>query len=304
MSLLVDPDYAIYALRLAYLRKIDDHVGPRILTFPSILNLPPRDLGTPSRAGAKSSFTPGNNIGGGLSEENSVLYPLPANSHVVIAGLNDARYQPELATLHSPKINSILSSTAADERTDLFGPSSRIGSETHSQSDWSGADGSSRGKGSGGGLKYTSTILGPGRTGALGMRVNGRRTTSGDTSRRVRLGSKGDSLPEEDTTEEQVSDVEDASKQSADVKRRNNLPSVQFDALPQSGLNVEKNRILRSSSFRMPEGKSDHATALAMFRNRSSSQPHHPAVSSGLRPVIAVDEEDASTTEGASTLAE
>jgi hypothetical protein len=296
MSLLVDPDYAIYALRLAYLRKIDDHAGPRVITFPSILNLPQREIGTPSRTGARISgqISSQENDGSGLGAENSVLSPLPSDSHVVIAGLNDARYQPELATLHSPKLSSILS-PSEDAHLDLFGSSSRNNGEGSSRSLPQAeliADGASRRKGSGG-LKYTSTILGPGRTGALGMRVNGRRALNGDGPRRLRPSSRDGTLPEIETVEEQASDVEeDTAKRSFEGLRRSDLPTVQLDSDAEQDLMNGKKKSQRSSSFRTPDNRNDHNLALASFRNRSSSQPYYPATSSGLRSVGSVDEEE------------
>ena len=38
MSLIADPDHLIHSLRLAYLKRIDDHYGPRVITFPSVTN--------------------------------------------------------------------------------------------------------------------------------------------------------------------------------------------------------------------------------------------------------------------------
>lgn len=281
MSLLVDPDYAIYTLRLAYLRKIDDHAGPRVITFPSISNLLLQDQGAKSKTikSSSSDVLAENEIdklitsspGGGAGLDNSIWTPLPPDSHVVIAGLNDARYQPELATLYSPKLKESFASLQ-DNRVDLFGGSGKGSSRSLSQSDYN-AEVSGKGKSSGG-LKYTSTIFGPGRTGALGMRVNGRRAMSGDIPRRMRRASKDDSLAEEEL------DNEESSNLTGNTRRMNNgqllnIPNVKVQ--PSEGDTKRLDgKTQRSASFRLPSSKREDDPAWISLRNRSSSQPQHP----------------------------
>ncbi|EJD43392.1 hypothetical protein AURDEDRAFT_185578 [Auricularia subglabra TFB-10046 SS5] len=103
MSLISDPDYIIHALRLNYLRSVEDPYGPRIL-----------------------SLSPN----------------YDKNPHIVAAGLHDVERWPELAHPTSPKTTS-----------DAWPLGAR-------------------------GLKHTSTIMGPNRTGLMGMRVNGSRRQS------------------------------------------------------------------------------------------------------------------------------
>ncbi|PWO00126.1 hypothetical protein FA09DRAFT_345243 [Tilletiopsis washingtonensis] len=161
MSLIADPDYVIHSLRLAYLRHIDDVAGPRILSFPSIAHLDAPITGAEGALDEASSSSPSRRSGGGHAE----AAPLPAHdSHVVVAGLTSARCHPELRAVHSPKLRGASLSSGASNAASASsaqpasGPAPRVGA----------------------GLKYTNTIYGAGRSGALGMRVSGRRAPSLD----------------------------------------------------------------------------------------------------------------------------
>ena len=189
MSLLVDPDHLIQSLRLAYLKRIDDRYGPRVITFPGIASgrqdastssAPPLDAPTSmSTSSSSTSFFASSSTAvakDGVPNRAfaSLAYhnPYSADSHVVIAGLTDPSRHPELATVYSP--------VPTVGESNLFGGLGRKGARNahalnadtlEGRSD---ADAVGRGPG---GLSYTQTIYGPGRSGALGMRVNGRRAS-------------------------------------------------------------------------------------------------------------------------------
>lgn len=84
----------------------------------------------------------------------------PSNPYIVDAGLADNERWPELAVPSSP--------TPSDDES---GPSVR-----RRHSGFPGAN-----------LKYTTTILGPSRTGAMGLRVNGKRASMPRNSVRMSL---------------------------------------------------------------------------------------------------------------------
>ncbi|KAI0634986.1 stress-activated map kinase interacting protein 1-domain-containing protein [Trametes polyzona] len=90
----------------------------------------------------------------------------PSNPYIVAAGLADTDRWPELAAPTSPTPSDDESAPAARRRHSGF---------------------------PGANLKYTTTILGPSRTGALGLRVNGKRTSMPRNSVRLSLrnGTKG-----------------------------------------------------------------------------------------------------------------
>ncbi|UZJ54276.1 hypothetical protein CBS101457_003596 [Exobasidium rhododendri] len=298
MSLLVDPDYAIHALRLAYLRRIDDHAGPRVITLPFISHLAQSerhgldgiDANTP-KASTSNAFVEvieefqhsSSPSIGGLSN-SSVLTPLPANSHVVVAGLNDARYQPELARLHSPKLNSLLL-PQQDSLSAFPGNAERRSTKWSSQR--SSSTPTAERSQNAGKLKYTTTILGPGRSGALGMRVNGRRAMSGDVPRRGgRALKESDFVEEEDDSEEMIREPSESAAAS-NVGKERQASAVRFSK------DVD-GRSQRSSSFQMPNQKphSLSSSPIGGLRNRSSSQPLQTAYSEALKGKRRPSEDD------------
>ncbi len=189
MSLLVDPDHLIHSLRLAYLKRIDDHYGPRVITFPSIAQSkqdPTASTSTqaddrPSLSNSSSSNSFFASSSTPVSREDvpshaiaslSLYNPFDADSYVAIAGLNDPARHPELSTIHSPV------PTAGD--VGPFGGFGRKGGRSGQQRESEAGERSSTGLEDGrkpDGLSYAQTIYGPGRSGALGMRVNGRRAS-------------------------------------------------------------------------------------------------------------------------------
>ncbi|PWN44559.1 hypothetical protein IE81DRAFT_10662 [Ceraceosorus guamensis] len=169
MSLISDKEYVIHTLRLAYLRRIDDSVGPRVITFPAIRH----DVGSSGHANGRehASARMGDFDDALDAEGNGQLddFDHHPDSHVMIAGLSDANFNPELRAVCSPKPRpeSLIRPgfmpvpPAEMVETASKGPrASRVGN----------------------GLRYTQTIYGPGRTGALGMRVSGKRAPSLDNS--------------------------------------------------------------------------------------------------------------------------
>lgn len=163
--------YAIHSLRLAYLRHIDDAAGPRVLSFASISHLDAplssAALDDDDAPGSSSSPPRGRRSANGVHADAAAL---PAHdSHVVVAGLTSARYNPELRAVHSPKLRGGSSLPTAAT------PSTAVASSSVPPA----APGPAAPR-VGAGLKYTNTIYGAGRTGALGMRVSGRRAPSLD----------------------------------------------------------------------------------------------------------------------------
>ncbi|PWN49987.1 hypothetical protein IE53DRAFT_362725 [Violaceomyces palustris] len=149
MSLVVDPDFIIHSLRLAYLRRIDDHLGPRVITFPF----------------NSSDSKPSTSLNRQVAGPSHQVYGI--DSHVVVAGLTDPSLHPEIDSVHSPKPLG---------GSDSFGLSTPGPSRNvHHQDDASSSFANAK---VGSGLRYTQTIYGPGRTGALGMRVSGRRAAA------------------------------------------------------------------------------------------------------------------------------
>lgn len=206
MSLLVDRDYLVLSLRLAYLRKIDDHTGPRVLSVTDVHHSthhdPQQAIWASSEASTSSldvygtsSAIDGDLLSAQLDQYDTQLNNLPfyaRDSAVVVSGLNDTRYQPELTTLHSPKLGS-------DDlgEPEFWGASPASGSYLGSAVEEDSSIRRDRNGTSPGSLGYTTTIYGPGRTGALGMRVSGRRNTSLESRRKPPrkysdISSKGD----------------------------------------------------------------------------------------------------------------
>ncbi|CAO1635705.1 unnamed protein product [Parajaminaea phylloscopi] len=221
MSLLSDPDWVIYQLRLSYLRRIDDHHGPRIISFPSEVpsnrasafahhksTLPGVHAASCSREDAYSSAN--------ASNLTQTVHIAASDSHIAIGRLNDPAVFPEISTAYSPLIGPqrnaykyvasasgrTLSPAAANTKrprhqplgsTASAMPMARRGSEgaqaaltqaerqsqhqrmltepTRGGIDTASPSVAQRSAG----LKYTQTIYGPGRSGALGMRVSGKR---------------------------------------------------------------------------------------------------------------------------------
>jgi hypothetical protein len=94
------------------------------------------------------------------------------NPYINVASLADVNKWPELASPPSPPLILDDESQEGPSQTrDVPGP---LGAR---------------------GLKYTSTILGPSRTGALGMSVNGRRLASKPTRPIVIVASQDDTAP-------------------------------------------------------------------------------------------------------------
>lgn len=344
MSLLVDREYLILQLRLAYLRKVDDHVGPRVISVSDIANLPtPRaapgggGTATPRQydgaaQGPSSLYSSGSLGIAGVSSAvgfdakgsarddaapsfhgtASTRFPYSNTSPIAIAGLNDVRYQPELATLHSPKI--------ADERlTDpAYWTSPRQGAGEDAPQQQTRQRQSRTPElqriGSSGSLGYTTTIYGPGRSGALGMRVAGRRNVSVEARRR------GHRKYSDNTSASDHSASALPAKSSRQQMRDNSTPALGEKPVPrrlsdlaghhkassedageghgpfsrpvptldkqQTRLNSheEKGAVWRrASSLRVPPQHGDAApllhSSLAKLRSRSSSQPHRPPVS-------------------------
>lgn len=211
MSLLTDKDYLILSLRLAYLRRVDDHAGPRVITVPDIVNLPNKSQKLQQQNVSESlrtqrSFTDldqiisaSTGIAGDVNKNeiqedesvHSIIPPYPKDSLVVIAGLNDARKHPELTTLHSPKFTAETLQSVGRQGDDPFLVDSS--GAMNGNGELRDANRNRAASLGAGGLKHTTTIYGPGRTGALGMRVTGRRNVSIEGRRRknLREGNEG-----------------------------------------------------------------------------------------------------------------
>ncbi|EPQ27362.1 uncharacterized protein PFL1_04901 [Pseudozyma flocculosa PF-1] len=175
MSLVVDPDYIIHSLRLAYLRRIDDHHGPRIITLPShnpdaTHRLPPSH--NPSTSSSSSSNLAAQLHRPTYSTTSAYLGPAPfhqphaVDTHVALAGLADSTLHPQILSLHSPlpeggSANATIPATSSASDLESSPLAQDATRNRHAKI--------------GSGLRYTSTIYGPGRSGALGMRVDGRR---------------------------------------------------------------------------------------------------------------------------------
>ena len=199
MSLIVDPDHLIHSLRLAYLKRIDDHYGPRIITFPSVIRgqhdaatLAPGQTDMPASLSMSSSsstsfFASSSTAALRDAGEGSDLASLSrqnlfgADSHVVIAGLTDPARHPEVATIYSPV------PTVGEAAGPFGGFAHKNGRNAIAMrtGQMENADGQRPG-----GLSYTNTIYGPGRSGALGMRVDGRRA-----SKRVSISAANSPAP-------------------------------------------------------------------------------------------------------------
>lgn len=254
MSLIADPDHLIHSLRLAYLKRIDDHYGPRIITFPSLTTSKhdaatsapdqaemPASLST-SSSSSTSFFASSSTMALREAGDGSNLAFLSrqslfgAESHVVVAGLTDASRHPELATVYSPV-------PAVGEASGLFGGFAHKNGRNAiaaSTGQIDHADGQRSG-----GLSYTKTIYGPGRSGALGMRVDGRRA-----SKRVSISAANSPAPS--PAEKETSKVdferaappetaaEEAGSLTADIQNRDEplevlprIPSAALGASPE-----------------------------------------------------------------------
>lgn len=221
MSLLVDPDHLIHSLRLAYLKRIDDHYGTRIITFPSVAtNQQDGSLATASQRDAVPSLTtsasstslfgpsstsatredPSSRAAASMSHYS----PFSTDSHVVVAGLTDPSRHPELATVYSPvptvgelgPFGGFAHKNARNNSSDAGALEDKSGAfhDGHKTSN----------------LSYTQTIYGAGRSGALGMRVNGRRA-----SKRVSISTANSPAPPMDE-KEAVEEDANRTSQAAD----------------------------------------------------------------------------------------
>lgn len=194
MSLIADPDHLIHSLRLAYLKRIDDHYGPRVITFPSVTNANRPTTSTAigqgdattasiSTSSSNTSFFASSSTAAqreDASGRSGALYshynPFSADAYVAVAGLTDASRHPELETIYSP--------VPTVGEAGPFGEFNHRRGSAHKQSgNYKANDDGLDTTQSSTGLSYTQTIYGPGRSGALGMRVNGRRA-----SKRVSIG--------------------------------------------------------------------------------------------------------------------
>lgn len=225
MSLIVDPDHLIHSLRLAYLKRIDDHYGTRIITFPSVASNQQDVASTnatsggagPSMTASTSSasfFAPSSSsaaredLSYRAAASMSHYSPFSTDSHVVVAGLTDASRHPELATVYSP--------------VPTVGELGPFGGFAHKSARGSHSNGTDRLKDSSDAfndgrkttnLSYTQTIYGAGRSGALGMRVNGRRA-----SKRVSISaanSPAPPAPDQDTSTEGSNQASTAPRSTA-----------------------------------------------------------------------------------------
>ncbi|CAO1613477.1 unnamed protein product [Sympodiomycopsis kandeliae] len=217
MALIVDPEWMIQQLRLTYLRKVDDHFGPRIISFPSSdgTNAPQsieRAQGLAPAPPTKHT----SDISAGLRGPVGSIYSQnqSSDSHVSMSGLDDPLRHPELSIAYSPTLSTpahfasprrapqalgaftlspppqqasrlrsdgdLRSSSAAAELHPRADGKPSLSTQHHQHSllrDRALPSSSSLGPSNNNkGLRYTQTIFGPGRTGALGMRVSGKRT--------------------------------------------------------------------------------------------------------------------------------
>lgn len=201
MSLIVDPDYLIHSLRLAYLKRIDDHYGPRIITFPSVASGGPGAAALGSQADARPSLSTSSSSTSFFAPSVNAAYKedaasraatslsragqYSADSHVVVAGLTDSSRHPELATIYSPLPTVAKSGPYGGfaHRNGRLGYAPNSGSSDGTVDPLEGGHKPNN-------LSYTQTIYGAGRTGALGMRVNGRRA-----SKRVSINAANSPAP-------------------------------------------------------------------------------------------------------------
>ncbi|SNX82320.1 related to Stress-activated map kinase interacting protein 1 [Melanopsichium pennsylvanicum] len=221
MSLIVDPDYLIHSLRLAYLKRIDDQHGPRIITFPYVASgRPDAVTSNQTDAGpslltsssstsffASSSTAASRDDAAGRAMAPMPIYgPLSADSHVVVAGLTDASCNPELATIYSP-----VPTVGEAGPFGSFGPKNRRARHGADVDSLNGQSDGVKGGTRPGSLSYTQTIYGPGRSGALGMRVDGRRA-----SKRVSIIAASSAAAEKasDATTQETGKEEQAETQS------------------------------------------------------------------------------------------
>ncbi|PWN25603.1 hypothetical protein BDZ90DRAFT_234043 [Jaminaea rosea] len=181
MSILRDADWSIQQLRLAYLRRIDDHHGARVISFPSH-----------DRDRAYIDSDAGPPMGDNAVASSSKMTLADADTHVALGRLNDSAKFPEIATAYSPIISSqplgppgrgkrgaplpfTLSRTASNNRRLRQGPGVATTTTTTTPSAQRDADPTAKRHSS---LRYTQTIYPAGRTGALGIRVNAKRAPS------------------------------------------------------------------------------------------------------------------------------
>ncbi|KDN39097.1 hypothetical protein K437DRAFT_276122 [Tilletiaria anomala UBC 951] len=202
MSLIADPDYMLYSLRLAYLRRVDDACGPRIISFPDLARKEKAVGGfQDSTVTGEYGAAHGDDRSGPAREGRSPALStgqvlLAPDSHVVIGELNDPEAWPEIDATHSPLISTPLADFA-----------SRHGEHNR------GASGSGvLSKHKPGSLGYTQTIYGPGRSGALGMRVSGKRASMKITNLiRSKYGGRGSiEVIAEDSSFQERSESKDA----------------------------------------------------------------------------------------------
>ncbi|KAG8894240.1 cystathionine beta-synthase, partial [Tulasnella sp. 403] len=159
--LISDPDYLIHTLRLTYLRNLDDPFGPRIIT------LNPQYATNPyiRAAGLADSET--------WPEINMPSSPQPT--------VDDA-FDPQSFTMPSFGLDAGHSNVGVAGP----GPSSRNYSAAANTNNRNMVQAPSVEPGmypGATGLKYTTTIVGPGRSMGMGMRVNGRRSSAARAQR-------------------------------------------------------------------------------------------------------------------------
>lgn len=160
MSLLVDPEYFLHNLKLNYLRRLPDPIGPASISFPSDPHPPlPSSSDQPPEQGP--------------STPRQVRQPqlLLTNPYIHLAGLSDSQRWPELLVRGSPpEPFSVPFNTNSSDQTPIRTRRRR-------------ADGTQPPHPSGTALRYSETIVGPKGAGlGAGMRVSGRKSIR--TSRR------------------------------------------------------------------------------------------------------------------------
>lgn len=153
----------------------------------------------------------------------------------MVGGLNNPQLHPEITSIHSP--------TAQDptfDSSDLSHLTSTVGTPGHQR----------RSSKVGTGLKYTQTIYGPGRTGAVGMRVSGKRAPSMD-----QLSSIGETS---------------GSNQKGFTRRSSMLRTQSGD---ETGLNQDKSPFSGATSHKMSHSSSEGLVPTASTIKNQSGIP-------------------------------
>lgn len=191
------------------------------------------------------------------------------NPHVLAAGLADPDRWPQLTMASTPKPEPLVLSDSPVLSRAIQAASAKDDAPPR----WNGPGGAVGGAS----LKYTTTILGPTRTGMIGMRTNGRRT-SNSSSHGIDNRGRADSNPNPSTTGNPVVHVQDATPgqtTNSEMRQPHNPQGTQENGTginpPRPPINPRFSRNAEMEAKRKARIQARHALAELRAQNQANT---------------------------------